>query len=267
MNKYYVYFHKDDLGNIRYIGHGTGNRAYSKTSRNKEHLNIIDDLEVVIHKNLLSKEEAENLEQELITEHFPNGLLLNKIKNISYSKELDYRLFENDLYLSKDSKTGLKWKIEKRNVGMVLKEKDSDAGCFSETTGYYYVRVNNILYACHRVVYVLANRGIIPRGMVVDHIDRNKLNNNPSNLRLTTHYHNRRNVSVRKDSTTGINGVQWDTAQNRYIVDYRLHDGTHKRKIFNPRTLYPSIIPEEAKQKAFKDAVAFRKQMEELYYK
>jgi len=266
MNKYYVYFHKDSLGCIRYIGHGTGNRAYAKTSRNKEHRNLIDDLTVEIHKDSLLKQEAEELEQKLITEYYPTGVLLNKIKNISYARELDHTILEDYLYLSNDSKTGLKWKVDRYNTGMLLKEMHSDAGCYSDTTGYYYVRVNNVLYACHRVVYVLANKTSIPRGMVIDHMDNNRLNNNPVNLQLFTLYQNRRNVSVRKDSTTGVNGVQWDTSQLRYICDYRLICGKHKRKVFNPRTLHPDLPQDEAKQRAFEDAVAYRKQMEELYY-
>lgn len=267
MYKYYVYFHKDKLGNIRYIGHGTGNRAYTTSSRNKEHLQVIKELEVFIYQEGLLKQAAEELEQQLINKYLPTGLLLNKIKNISFARELDYKTFEDYLYVSNRSKTGLKWKVERCNSGLILKDKDSDAGCYSATTGYYYVRVNNILYACHRVVYVLANKTTIPRGMVIDHIDRDRLNNSPTNLRLSTNYHNRRNASVRKDSKTGVNGVQWDNAQNRYVADYRLPDGTHKRKTFKPNVKYPSLPAEEAKQRAFEDAVDFRKQMEEMYYK
>ena len=41
----------------------------------------------------------------------------------------------------------------------------------------------------HRLVYE-AFKGEIPEGMEIDHIDRNKRNNNPDNLRVVTHEEN-----------------------------------------------------------------------------
>ena len=42
----------------------------------------------------------------------------------------------------------------------------------------------------------------------IDHIDENKQNNNPSNLRLATEGQNHMNVKLRKDNTSGIKGVR-----------------------------------------------------------
>ena len=46
----------------------------------------------------------------------------------------------------------------------------------------------------HRLVYE-AFKGTIPEGMEIDHIDRNKRNNNPDNLRVVTHSENMLNRS------------------------------------------------------------------------
>ena len=46
-----------------------------------------------------------------------------------------------------------------------------------------------------------------PKGLITDHVDRNKLNNSKANLRLATKADNARNRKKRKDNTTGFIGV------------------------------------------------------------
>lgn len=60
--------------------------------------------------------------------------------------------------------------------------------------GYLTVRVRHVRTTVHRLV-ALAFLGERPAGMVIDHIDRNKANNNISNLRYCTPSENSRNVS------------------------------------------------------------------------
>lgn len=50
----------------------------------------------------------------------------------------------------------------------------------------------------------------------VDHIDRNKLNNHISNLRYATKSENNMNQSKRSDNTSGITGVNFDKARNKW---------------------------------------------------
>lgn len=52
----------------------------------------------------------------------------------------------------------------------------------------------------HRLVYE-AYKGEIPEGMEIDHIDRNKRNNNPDNLRVVTRSENllNRNTNTRSE--------------------------------------------------------------------
>lgn len=57
------------------------------------------------------------------------------------------------------------------------------------------------LGAMHRVIMKA------PKGVEVDHIDGDSLNNQRDNLRLATGAQNRRNVGVRSDNALGIKGV------------------------------------------------------------
>ena len=54
----------------------------------------------------------------------------------------------------------------------------------------------------HRLVYE-AFKGEIPEGMEIDHIDRNRRNNNPDNLRVVTRAENMQNVDKVDSSDFG----------------------------------------------------------------
>jgi hypothetical protein len=63
-------------------------------------------------------------------------------------------------------------------------------------------------YMLHRIVYYLYYE-INPEQCHVDHIDRNPLNNQKSNLRLATYAHQNINTKTRSDNTSGHRGVFW----------------------------------------------------------
>ena len=60
--------------------------------------------------------------------------------------------------------------------------------------------------AVHRMVWE-AWEGLIPSGYQIDHIDRDKLNNHISNLRLVTPSQNQANVGKRSGNKSGFKGV------------------------------------------------------------
>lgn len=53
------------------------------------------------------------------------------------------------------------------------------------TDGYYRMKFDGKFYRTHRIIFFM-NTGIDPAQHVVDHIDGNRLNNNPDNLRSCT---------------------------------------------------------------------------------
>lgn len=61
---------------------------------------------------------------------------------------------------------------------------------------------------------------------VVDHIDKNGLNNRKYNLRNVEVYINNRNMNVRKDNKTGMIGVYYSKANNQWRAKW--YDENHK---------------------------------------
>lgn len=56
----------------------------------------------------------------------------------------------------------------------------------------------------------------IPNGLVVDHINRKKLDNRRKNLRVVTQKENAHNASVRTNNTSGVPGVFFDKRAKRW---------------------------------------------------
>ena len=83
--------------------------------------------------------------------------------------------------------------------------------------------------------------------MVVDHIDRNPLNNRRSNLRIVTRSMNSHNKKVQRNSTSGINGVHKCGKGWRASIYI---NGKGYRKFFKKQ----------------EDAIAYRKELEKLYH-
>lgn len=86
----------------------------------------------------------------------------------------------------------------RKGDGKFVQVKPSVNNC-----GYEFIccSKNNIVYI-HRLVYE-SFKGEIPEGLEIDHIDRNKRNNNPDNLRVVTRIENNRNRNRNPSSKFG----------------------------------------------------------------
>lgn len=113
------------------------------------------------------------------------------------------------------SSTGLRrlaWSSSNAKAG-------DEAGTYHAKTGYFVTYFRGHRYANSRIVYALAY-GVDPGELHVDHIDRNKRNNDPSNLRIVTNRVNQQN----REKETGLPvGVWHDKRRNRYVAKTRIN--------------------------------------------
>ena len=102
-------------------------------------------------------------------------------------------------------------------------------GCLSYNSPYKRIRINKKIYYYHRVIYQLHNPAWKiddePFKNQIDHIDRNKLNNNINNLRVVSNSQNQFNT-IHK-------GYHFRKDRNRYEVQIGING---ERKYYTVKT-------------------------------
>ena len=90
--------------------------------------------------------------------------------------------------------------------------------------GYTRVSVACASYLAHRVVFAIAT-GEDPGERQIDHIDRDKLNNSPSNLRAVDRTVNGFNRSKGSRRSSPFLGVSWHKASGKFRADINVSRG------------------------------------------
>lgn len=117
------------------------------------------------------------------------------------SNIIDLTSLEKLFYI--DSEYVLRWKLKRNGTNGI----GSIAGYVS-SSGYLRLEINSKQYTIHRIIYQMVNKiERLDPNLEIDHIDCNKTNNNPNNLRISTGKENSRNRPLRKDSTSKLKGV------------------------------------------------------------
>ena len=74
-----------------------------------------------------------------------------------------------------------------------------------------------------------------PRDKVIDHKDRNKLNNCKANLRVCTQAQNCRNVGALKNNKSGLKGVSWYRKSRKWKAEINLNKKVKWLGLFNTK--------------------------------
>jgi hypothetical protein len=101
-------------------------------------------------------------------------------------------------------------------------------GCWTWTaslnSGYGNFCWESKVLKAHRVSFEIAN-GVIPDGLEIDHICRNRACVRPDHLRAVTRKQNIENHGgARADSKSGIRGVCWHKSAKKWVATFQ-HDG------------------------------------------
>jgi hypothetical protein len=103
---------------------------------------------------------------------------------------------------------GLRWKTKAARNTII-----GDPAGRRHVNGYWEVRFQTILYKSSRIIYKIYNNGEDPGLYEIDHLDRNKDNNDGSNLILATRADQNRNKTV--TSASGFRHVSIDLRPQR----------------------------------------------------
>ena len=106
----------------------------------------------------------------------------------------------------------LYWKIKPRNSAKI----GDKAGSLS-SNGYIVLKLNNLPYKMHRIIWVY-HYDTISNNLQIDHIDGDKANNTIENLRLATNSQNNfNNKSAYRNSKSNILGVCWSKTKRKWV--------------------------------------------------
>lgn len=97
------------------------------------------------------------------------------------------------------------------------KDGTTKAVGFISGAGYWYVRIDKSKFLAHRICFYLAH-GVDPGDQQVDHIDGDRLNNHPGNLRLASNADNQANQKLRRENSSGYKGVTYKAARGKWVA-------------------------------------------------
>ena len=160
-------------------------------------------------------------------------------------KKTDYNEINwNEILLySPESVTGLVWKIDitcGKHKKRYLAKSGQVAGTIHETKDGRKVSVvtyNGNKYIAHCIIWVM-HKGYINSDLVIDHIDRNPINNTISNLREVDIATNSRNSKKTKRNSSGFVGVRFMISYGcTYVISRWYENSKMLSKIFSVKKL------------------------------
>lgn len=108
------------------------------------------------------------------------------------------------------------WKVRRGGPAVV----GARAGTLN-TSGYRYIRLFNQVYPAHHLAFLYMTGSLPPENLEVDHLDRVRVNNAWSNLRIVNRTDNLMNMNPGSYNKSGAVGVYWQEHTGRWAVQVR----------------------------------------------
>ena len=145
-----------------------------------------------------------------------------EVTKMTNSRQNSYELINDEYYIGY-TQSGKEFYFDKEDYKLV------NQYCWDIDNSNGYVktidRINNTgkLYL-HRLVMNCVKGD----GVIIDHIDRNRVDCRKNNLRIVNNSQNNMNSCIRSDNTSGVKGVYWNSRKNKWGVEI----SANKKNIF-----------------------------------
>lgn len=144
-------------------------------------------------------------------------------------------------YYDETSPTFVRWKVDRfrgRQLAQRIKKAGDVAGSMrSDSLGnpsYVSNEVNGRKVQTHRLIWELFHDPV-PKGYVIDHLNRNPWDNSIENLRCITQKENSRNQSKNSKNTSGETGIRfhcYDGNEGYFVAYWTDLVGNQRNKYF-----------------------------------
>ena len=151
------------------------------------------------------------------------------------AKELPSLEYLNECFELCAEGSGLRWKVRPRRHfptthGFNIFNAQMAGKVAGSKSHYWCLSLMEQDFLVHRIIFSIRNGLVLGVNDEVDHIDTDKFNNNPKNLRVATSSKNSQNVNLSPRNTSGFKGVYYHSGRRSWIGEVSIQGLRYRTK-------------------------------------